>query len=99
MADDRIVGAEALVRWDPPGEARVSPTDFIPLAEETGLIVPLGQWVLDHACDQLRRWHDVGVDTGTLSVNVSARQLSSGSFADSVSDAIRRNHLSAGELS
>ena len=99
LADDRIVGAEALVRWDPPGEARVSPTDFIPLAEETGLIVPLGQWVLDHACDQLRRWHDVGVDTGTLSVNVSARQLSSGSFADSVSDAIRRNHLSAGELS
>ena len=99
LADDRVVGAEALVRWDPPGEARVSPTDFIPLAEETGLIVPLGQWVLDHACDQLRRWHDVGVDTGTLSVNVSARQLSSGGFADSVSDAIRRNHLSAGELS
>jgi EAL domain-containing protein (putative c-di-GMP-specific phosphodiesterase class I) len=99
LADDRVVGAEALVRWDPPGETRVSPTNFIPLAEETGLIVPLGKWVLDNACDQLRRWHTDGIDAGAVSVNVSARQLSAGSFADSVSDAISRNHLSPGALS
>jgi diguanylate cyclase (GGDEF)-like protein/PAS domain S-box-containing protein len=99
IADERVVGAEALVRWDVPGEQRVSPTEFIPLAEETGLIVPLGQWVLDHACDQLREWHEAGLDPGTVSVNVSARQLSAGSFAASVSDAIRRNRLKPGSLS
>ncbi|HEV3354797.1 MAG TPA: EAL domain-containing protein [Acidimicrobiales bacterium] len=99
IADECVVGAEALVRWDVPGEQRVSPTEFIPLAEETGLIVPLGQWVLDHACDQLRQWHEAGLDPGTVSVNVSARQLSAGSFATSVNDAIRRNHLKPGSLS
>jgi diguanylate cyclase (GGDEF)-like protein/PAS domain S-box-containing protein len=99
IADERVVGAEALVRWDVPGEQRVSPTEFIPLAEETGLIVPLGQWVLDDACDQLRQWQEAGLDPGTVSVNVSARQLSAGSFATSVSDAIRRNRLKPGSLS
>src|SRR5436305_4617485 len=73
IADHRVVGAEALVRWDVPGERRVAPNEFIPLAEATGLIVPLGQWVLDHACDQLRQWHDQGLDLRTPSVNVSAR--------------------------
>jgi EAL domain-containing protein (putative c-di-GMP-specific phosphodiesterase class I) len=87
------------VRWDAPGQARISPTEFIPLAEETGLIVPLGQWVLDEACDQLRQWHDAGLDVGNISVNLSARQLSAGSFSSSVSDAIRRNGLTPEALS
>jgi diguanylate cyclase (GGDEF)-like protein len=99
LADERIIGAEALVRWDAPGQARISPTEFIPLAEETGLIVPLGQWVLDEACDQLRQWHDAGLDVGNISVNLSARQLSAGSFSSSVSDAIRRNGLTPEALS
>jgi EAL domain-containing protein (putative c-di-GMP-specific phosphodiesterase class I) len=99
VTDERVVGAEALVRWDPPGEERVSPTEFIPLAEETGLIVPLGQWVLEQVCDQLRRWHDAGLDPGTLAVNLSARQLSAGSFASSASLAMRRNRLTPGTLS
>jgi len=98
LTDNRVVGAEALVRWDIPGEHRVSPNEFIPLAEETGLIVPLGQWVLDHSCNQLRQWRDEGLDVGALSVNVSARQLTAGSFAESVSDAIRRNRLPSGSL-
>jgi diguanylate cyclase (GGDEF)-like protein/PAS domain S-box-containing protein len=97
--DERLLGAEALVRWDAPGQERVSPTDFIPLAEETGLIVALGQLVLDKACDQLRLWHDAGLDVGTISVNVSAKQLSAGSFSASVSQAMRRNGLSPGALS
>ncbi len=99
VGDGRIVGAEALVRWDVPGHDRVSPTDFIPLAEETGLIVPLGQWVLDEACDQLRRWKDAGLDLASLSVNVSARQLSAGDFSAAVSHALRRNDLSPSALS
>ena len=99
VADGGVVGAEALVRWDPPNQERMSPTEFIPLAEETGLIVPLGQWVLDQACDQLRRWHDAGLDLGTLSVNLSARQFSAGSFSASVSHAIGRNGLTPAALS
>jgi len=77
----------------------VSPTEFIPLAEEAGLIVPIGQWVLDQACGQFGRWLEQGVDPGSLSVNLSARQLSAGSFAASVSDAIRRNRLRPGTVS
>jgi diguanylate cyclase (GGDEF)-like protein/PAS domain S-box-containing protein len=99
VADGRVMGAEALVRWDLPDGARVSPTNFIPLAEETGLIVPLGQWVLDQACDQLRRWREEGVPLGTVSVNLSARQLAAGSFAMAVSEAIRRNALDPSSLS
>jgi EAL domain-containing protein (putative c-di-GMP-specific phosphodiesterase class I) len=87
------------VRWDPPGEERISPTEFIPLAEETGLIVQLGQWVLEQACEQLSRWQESGLDLDTLSVNLSARQLSSGRFASAVSQAMQRHGLTPGRVS
>jgi EAL domain-containing protein (putative c-di-GMP-specific phosphodiesterase class I) len=99
LTTGRPVGAEALVRWDVPGQQRVSPDEFIPLAEETGLIVPLGQWVLERSCDQLRRWRDAGLAMDILSVNLSARQLSSGTFAAAVSDVIARNALDPALLS
>ncbi|MBI4985841.1 MAG: EAL domain-containing protein, partial [Rhodocyclales bacterium] len=70
-----IIGAEALVRWQSPERSLVPPGEFIPLAEETGLIVPLGEWVLRTACSQNKAWQDGGLPAITVAVNLSARQF------------------------
>ncbi len=75
LSSNTISSAEALVRWTPPGGTVISPAEFIPIAEETGLIVPLGEWVLSRACEQMLRWHNNGHDSLVISVNLSARQL------------------------
>jgi diguanylate cyclase (GGDEF)-like protein/PAS domain S-box-containing protein len=81
----RIIGAEALARWLHPGRGMVSPGEFIPLAEECGLILPLGQWVLQTACEQLARWaHEPGREHLTLAINVSGRQLHQQDFVAQV---------------
>lgn len=74
LALGRVTGAEALVRWNHPTLGLLAPADFVPLAEETGLIGPLGEWVLREAACQSRRWQDAGLDLN-MSVNLSARQL------------------------
>jgi diguanylate cyclase (GGDEF)-like protein/PAS domain S-box-containing protein len=74
IGDGRICGMEALVRWQHPEHGLIAPSEFIPVAEDTGLIVPLGEWVLRHACEQTRRWADMGHPL-RVSVNLSARQL------------------------
>ncbi len=75
VTDGRLLGAEALVRWQPPGEPMVPPAAFIPLAEETGLIVPLGEWVLQRACRQLAEWLAEGCELDTMAVNLSVEQI------------------------
>ena len=86
LATERVVGVEALLRWRHPTRGIVQPADFIPIAEESGLIVPLGRWVLAQACGQVARWRDLTPDGQelTVSVNVSARQLQHPDFVHDV---------------
>jgi diguanylate cyclase (GGDEF)-like protein len=88
-----IVGAEALVRWMHPEWGLVRPARFIPLAEETGLIVPIGEFVLREACRQARAWLDQGLDPGLVSVNLSARQFRHEALVRQVSRVLEETRL------
>ncbi len=91
---DFPVGAEALIRWIHPERGLVSPLQFIPIAEETGLIVPIGLWVMDAACAQLRSWQEDELTMGlTLAVNVSARQIRQADFVSQVEDCVQRHGI------
>jgi diguanylate cyclase (GGDEF)-like protein/PAS domain S-box-containing protein len=92
-----IVGAEALVRWRNPELGLVSPADFIPLAEETGLIVPIGEWVLHSACTQAAAWHRQGYPIG-IAVNLSARQFRLKNLCELVKETLADCALDAGSL-
>ena len=89
----RIVGAEALVRWQDPSRGLVLPDDFIPLAEETGAIVPLGEWVLRTACAQNKRWQDQDLSPITVAVNVSPRQFREPTLLPMIEDALTGSGL------
>ena len=91
-ASRAVVGAEALLRWRHPDRGLVPPADFIPLLEETNLIVPVGAWVLDAACRQAKQWHDRGLPL-RMSVNISSRQFRSESLVDTVASALRSSGL------
>lgn len=84
LASGRVVGVEALVRWAHPLRGMIPPAEFIPLAEECGLILPLGHWVLSHACRQAKDWLDQGVDIGEMAVNISAHEFRQPEFTRSV---------------
>lgn len=88
-----IVGAEALIRWRMSDEQTIEPSRFIPIAEEIGLIAPIGQWVLEAACAQNKAWQDAGFGPLVVAVNVSARQFRQGSFVETVAQVLRKTGL------
>ena len=89
----RITGVEALIRWQHPDRGMVSPAQFIPVAEETGLIVPIGKWILETAFAQNKRWQDAGLPPITMAVNLSARQFHEKNFVETVKDAVNQSGL------
>jgi len=91
----RIVGMEALIRWQHPEMGMVAPSRFIPLAEETGLIVPIGAWVLRSACEQLHAWQREGRTELRMAVNVSARQMAEPDFVSSVAAVLAQTGIAA----
>jgi diguanylate cyclase (GGDEF)-like protein/PAS domain S-box-containing protein len=88
-----IVGFEALIRWKHPERGLVSPNDFIPVAEETGLIVPIGEWVLEEACRQNKAWQDAGLPKVPVSVNLSTRQFLQYNLRDHIECILERTGL------
>ncbi|MBF0372619.1 MAG: EAL domain-containing protein, partial [Alphaproteobacteria bacterium] len=98
LRSKRVVGAEALIRWLSPERGMVSPAQFIPLAEETGLIIRIGDWVLEEACRQLAAWEKQGLDAMKVAINVSARQFHDGGLADRVSEALLRHEVDPARL-
>jgi diguanylate cyclase len=95
LASGRITAVEALVRWQHPTRGMVPPDKFIPLADETGLIGEVGQWVLFEACRQTKLWHDQGISWLKVSVNVSAVQFRRGDLSRVVADALAQTGLPA----
>ena len=89
----RVFAVEALVRWQHPLRGTISPADFIPMAEETGLIVAIGDWVLHEACRQNKAWQDAGLPPVTVSVNVSARQFAEKNLVALVADSLAQSGL------
>ena len=92
LSDNNIIGAEALLRWQPHDGPSVSPNKFIPIAEDNGLIIPIGNWVLQQACLQNRLWHDAGLKL-LITVNISAVQFKRGNLVDSVKSALEVSGL------
>jgi EAL domain-containing protein (putative c-di-GMP-specific phosphodiesterase class I) len=89
----RCTGVEALIRWQHPQHGMVSPGDFIPLAEETGLIIPIGEWVLRTACVQAKAWQNLVVEPIRIGVNISARQFHQTDLVRTVDSALRDSGL------
>jgi diguanylate cyclase (GGDEF)-like protein/PAS domain S-box-containing protein len=95
MKTGQIRGMEALLRWQHPKFGLIPPLDFIPLAEETGLIIPIGEWVLKTACAQIKAWHDTGFPALQVAVNLSSKQLRDNNLTDVVRQALKEAGIEA----
>lgn len=93
LVSGKIVGAEALIRWNSPKLGMISPATFIPLAEDNCLIVPIGDWVLHTACTQNKKWMDMGFDPIFISVNISAAQMNQSDFIEKLSRVLEETQL------
>jgi diguanylate cyclase (GGDEF)-like protein len=93
-----LVGVEALLRWDRPGREPIAPAEFVPVAEESGLMVALGEWVLRRACGQMQAWTDEGLPPLQLSVNLSSCQLREADFAATVAAVLKETGFEPGQL-
>ncbi len=98
VATQRITGFEALVRWNHPSLGVIPPNDFVPIAEQAGLIGPLGELVLRQACAQARSWRDAGLASGRIAVNLSPHQFGTEEIAETVENVLRDTPLPAGLL-
>ncbi|WP_281887367.1 bifunctional diguanylate cyclase/phosphodiesterase [Paenibacillus sp. YYML68] len=98
IRSNRLIGVEALLRWRHPQHGLIPPCDFIPLAEETGLIVPIGEWVLRTACIQAQQWREAGCPDLTISVNLSVKQLQATNLIGSVYGILKETGLDPSAL-
>lgn len=90
LKSGNIIGVEALVRWQKTDSGLVPPMEFIPLAEETGLILELGQWVIESSCKQIQKWREQGIDSLFISINISSRQFSRNDFISCVKKLLKK---------
>jgi len=100
LATGRITGLEALARWEHPVRGPIPPSEFVPVAEETGVIIPMGRWILREACGQMAQWAERFPDVRdlTISVNLSARQLQQADLVDEIRDLLAETGIAPGQL-
>nr|WP_274381780.1 EAL domain-containing protein [Noviherbaspirillum saxi] len=98
MESGKIFSAEALLRWHPPGKSPMSCGPYMTIAEETGLILPIGEWVLHQACRDLKRWHSLGYPDLHIAVNLSPRQFTQGDLVDTVAKILQEYDIPPGAL-
>lgn len=95
---DKVTGYEALIRWNHPDEGLISPAEFIPIAEENGLIIKIGEWVIQEAIEQLDKWHQEGYDYLTMSINLSAKQFKEINLEDVVHTAMAGKRIQTSQI-
>ena len=98
IVSGRVTGAEALIRWQKADGTMVFPDEFIPLAESTGLIIPIGEWVLETACQQAKEWNENGFVNFNIAVNISANQFQNSNLPEIVDAVLRKTNLAPGNL-